>query len=148
MKMYKRIKSDIKEAMKNKNVELRDCLRMVVDKAKTAMKEKNPTEVIEDIPDDVIINAVQKEMKQLKQTADALYGKEDSNYYQETIYKISILSQYLPKQMTKEEVEDAVEKILSSGEYQNFGMKMKVVMSELKGKADNNIIKEVVETYK
>ena len=148
MKMYKRIKSDIKEAMKNKNVELRDCLRMVVDKAKTAMKEKNPTEVIEDIPDDVIINAVQKEMKQLKQTADALYGKEDSNYYQETIYKISILSQYLPKQMTREEVEATVAKILSSGEYSNFGMMMKAVMNELRGKADNKLIKEVVESYK
>ena len=146
--MYKRIKSDIKEAMKNKNVELRDCLRMVVDKAKTAMKEKNPTEVIADIPNDVIINAVQKEMKQLKQTADALYGKEDSNYYQETIYKISILSQYLPKQMTREEVEATVAKILSSGEYSNFGMMMKAVMNELRGKADNKLIKEVVESYK
>ena len=146
--MYKRIKSDIKEAMKNKNVEIRDCLRMVVDKAKITMKEKNPTESIEDIPDDVIINAVQKEIKQLKQTADALYGKEDSNYYQETIYKISILSQYLPKQMTREEVETAVAKILSNGEFKNFGMSMKAVMNELRGKADNKLIKEVVESYK
>lgn len=146
--MYVKIKSDIKEAMKNKNIEIRDCLRMVVDKAKTAMKEKNPTEVIEDIPDDVIISAIQKELKQLKQTADALSGKEDSYYYQETIYKIAILDKYLPKQMDREEVEKAVAEILSNGEYSNFGMKMKAVMSELRGKADNKLIKEVVETYK
>lgn len=146
--MYVKIKSDIKEAMKSKNVETRDCLRMVVDKAKTAMKEKNPTEVIEDIPDDVIISAIQKELKQLKQTADALSGKEDSYYYQETIYKIAILDKYLPKQMDREEVEKAVAEILSNGEYSNFGMKMKAVMSGLRGKADNKLIKEVVETYK
>lgn len=146
--MYVKIKSDIKEAMKNKNIEIRDCLRMVVDKAKTAMKEKNPTEVIEDIPDDVIISAIQKELKQLKQTADALSGKEDSYYYQETIYKITILDKYLPRQMDREEVEKAVAEILSNGEYSNFGMKMKAVMNELRGKADNKLIKEVVETYK
>lgn len=50
--------------------------------------------------------------------------------------------------MTREEVEIEVARILSNGKYDNFGLKMKAVMTELKGKADNKVIKEVVEKYK
>lgn len=146
--LYKKIKYQIKEAMKEKNNLKRDSFKMVIDKAKSIMKEKNPTEVSEDISDEVIIQAINKEIKQLNQTKEALKGREDSTLYAETVYKISILSAYLPSQMTREEIEAAVYKILSNGDFHNFGMKMKAVMSELKGKADNKLIKEVIESYK
>lgn len=146
--LYVNIKNEIKEAMKSKDNTKRDCLRMVVDKAKAIMKNKNPTDVSENIPDEVIVQAVQKEMKQLNQTCEALVGHESGKLYVDTKLKMSILSAYLPSQMTREEVENAVANILSNGEYPNFGMKMKVVMNELRGKADNKLIKDVVETYK
>lgn len=146
--MYLKIKAQIKEAMKEKNNLKRDSFKMVIDKAKAIMKEKNPTEVSENIPDEVIIQAIQKEIKQLNQTKEALKDRENTALYAETVYKMSILSEYLPKQMTKEEVEKAVYNILSSGEYINFGEKMKVCMAKLKGKADSKLIKEIIEKYK
>lgn len=146
--MYTKIKTDIKEAMRNKDSIKRDVLKMVVDKAKTIMKERNPVDQSDNIPNDVIIQAINKEIKQLNQTKDALIGRETSEYYMETTHKMAILNEYLPKQMTREEVEVAVAKILSNGEYPNFGMKMKSVMNELRGKADNKLIKEIVEIYK
>lgn len=146
--MYTKIKAEIKEAMKTKDTIKRDALKMVVDKAKSIKKETHPNDTTEIIPDDMIVTAVNKEIKQLNQTKDSLKGKEDSNLYKETEIKIAILSTYLPKMMTKEEVEKAVESILSTGEYSNFGARMKVVMSELRGKADNKVIKEAVESFK
>ena len=133
---------------KIKDVIKRNVLKMVVDKARTILKAKNPNEVSENVPDEVVLQAIQKEMKQLNQTKDSLKGKEDSNLYKETALKIDILSAYLPKMMDKTEVEERVKAILSNGDYPNFGMKMKAVMAELKGKADNKLIKEVVESYK
>ena len=146
--MYLKIKAQIKEAMKEKNNFKRDSFKMVIDKAKAIMKEKNPTEVSENIPDEVIIQAIQKEIKQLNQTKEALKDRENTTLYAETVYKIAILSEYLPHQMTKEEVESVVYNILSNNDYPNFGLKMKACMTELRGKADNKLIKEVVETYK
>lgn len=146
--MYLKIKSQIKEAMKEKNNLKRDSFKMVIDKAKAIMKEKNPTEVSENIPDEVIIQAINKEIKQLSQTKDALKNREDTTLYAETVYKMAILSEYLPRQMTREEVEDAVRNILNNNDYPNFGLKMKACMTELRGKADNKLIKEIVETYK
>lgn len=146
--MHNRIKVELKEAMKNKDIDKRDSLKMVIDKAKIIVKEANPSDDGQNIPDEIIIQAVQKEIKQLNQTKDSLKGKESSGLYASTQKKIDILSAYLPKMMTQEEVEQAVSEILSKGEYDNFGMKMKAVMAELKGKADNKIIKAVVEQFK
>ena len=148
--LYAIMKAHIKEAMKNKDVNRKDVLKMVMDKAQAIMKEKNPTDTVTTIPDEILVQAIQKEMKQLEQTKKILVenGKESSDLYTNSTHKIAILSEYLPKQMTREEVESVVNNILSNSDFPNFGMKMKAVMSVLRGKADNKLIKEVVEQYK
>lgn len=150
--LYLQIKKEIKTAMKNKDTEKRDVLKMVVDKAKAIVKEKNPTNVTEDIPDDVILQAIQKEVKQLNQTKDALKGKENTNLYASTTLKIGILSEYLPTQMTENELEKYIESELIELTGVNVeispkikGMVMKNIMPKLKGKADSRLINQVVD---
>lgn len=146
--MYLKIKDEIKAAMKNKDVIKRDCLKMVIGKAKSIKKERYPNDTEDAVSDDIILQAVRSEIKQLNQTLDALKGKELCNLHNETTLKMSILSAYLPKMMTEDEVVKAVSEILAAGNYNSFGEKMRVVMAELKGKADNKVIKKVVEQYK
>lgn len=150
--LYLQIKEEIKTAMKNKDTEKRDVLKMVVDKAKAIVKEKNPTNVTEDIPDDVILQAIQKEVKQLNQTKDALNGKENIDLYASTTLKIGILSEYLPTQMTENELEKYIESELIELTGVNVeispkikGMVMKNIMPKLKGKADSRLINQVVD---
>lgn len=150
--LYLQIKEEIKTAMKNKDTEKRDVLKMVVDKAKAIVKEKNPTNVTEDIPDDVILQAIQKEVKQLNQTKDALKGKENTDLYASTTLKIGILSEYLPIQMTENELEKYIESELIELTGVNVeispkikGMVMKNIMPKLKGKADSRLINQVVD---
>ena len=146
--IYENIKVELKEAMKNGDSIKRDCFRSVIGKAKTAMKEAHMSTDSENISDDMILDAINKEVKQLNQTLTALKGCEDTNLYIVSEKQLDILKDYLPKQMEHKEVEEAVAWILSNGEYNNFGEKMKVVMKELRGKADNNMIRKVVENYK
>ena len=150
--LYLQIKEEIKTAMKNKDTEKRDVLKMVVDKAKAIVKEKNPTNVTEDIPDDVILQAIQKEVKQLNQTKDALKGKENTDLYASTTLKIGILSEYLPTQMTENELEKYIESELIELTGVNVeispkikGVVMKNIMPKLKGKADSRLINQVVD---
>lgn len=150
--LYLQIKEEIKTAMKNKDTEKRDVLKMVVDKAKAIVKEKSPTNVTEDIPDDVILQAIQKEVKQLNQTKDALKGKENTDLYASTTLKIGILSEYLPTQMTENELEKYIESELIELTGVNVkispkikGMVMKNIMPKLKGKADSRLINQVVD---
>lgn len=141
--MFKKIQDEIKSAMRNKNTDKKDVLKMVSSKAQMMAKETKS-----EVTDEIALNAIKKELKQLNQTRDSLNGHEDSDLFKSTMNKIQILSEYLPEEMTKEAVEDKVAEILSKGEYPNFGAKMKAVMTELKGKADNKVIKEAVEKYK
>ena len=96
----------------------------------------------------MVIDACNKELKQLNQTKDILVsnGKEDSELYKETIEKISIVTSYLPKQLSEEELKEKIRELISGIEDKsNKGLIMKTVMSNLKGKADGKIINSCVQ---
>ena len=59
--------------------------------------------------------------------------------------EISLVSQYLPKAPTKEEVEAVVEKILKNAEEKNFGKLMKQALNDLGSFADAKILSEVIK---
>lgn len=141
--MFKRIQADIKTAMMNKDTDKKEVLKMVSSKAQLDAKEKK-----KEMSDEIVVTALKRELKQLIQTKESLKGYEESDLYQSTVNKISIVSNYLPVEMSEEEINQEVRRILSSGNYPNFGLKMKAVMAELKGKADNSLIKKAVENYK
>lgn len=141
--MFKRIQADIKTAMMNKDTDKKEVLKMVSSKAQLDAKEKK-----KEMSDEIVVTALKRELKQLIQTKESLKGYEESDLYQSTVNKISIVSNYLPAEMSEEEINQEVRRILSSGNYPNFGLKMKAVMTELKGKADNSLIKKAVENYK
>lgn len=141
--MFKRIQADIKTAMMNKDTDKKEVLKMVSSKAQLDAKEKK-----KEMSDEIVVTALKRELKQLIQTKESLKGYEESDLYQSTVNKISIVSNYLPVEMSEEEINQEVRRILSSGNYPNFGLKMKAVMTELKGKADNSLIKKAVENYK
>lgn len=144
--MHQKIKSEIKEAMKAKDAVKRDCFKSVLGKAQEAAKESRLD--TEDIPDDVMYAAVQREVKQLDQTLASLKGCEETNLYIVSERQLEILKDYLPKQMSQQEVEESVAWILGDNAPSDFGKRMKLVMQELKGKADSKLIRKVVENYK
>lgn len=145
--MYKKIQSQIKEAMKAKDIDTRDVLKMVISKAQMMAKEQKC-----EVTDDLMIQAINKEMKQLQQTKDSLKGKEDSTLYVSTIHKMNILENYIPTQMTESEIREYVESELIELTSVNVtislkikGMLMKNIMPKLKGKADGKQINKIVE---
>ena len=145
--LYSQIQAAIKEAMKSKNVVKRDALKMVVNKSQAIAKEKKI-----DISDDVVLDGIQRELKQLNQTKDSLAGKEDCDLYKTTMEKIQILQSYLPKMMSEDEITAFVEAELIELTASNVqispkikGMVMKNIMPQLKGKADGKLVNTVID---
>lgn len=145
--LYSQIQDAIKEAMKSKNVVKRDALKMVVNKSQAIAKEKKI-----DISDDVVLDGIQRELKQLNQTKDSLAGKEDCDLYKTTMEKIQILQSYLPKMMSEDEITAFVEAELIELTASNVqispkikGMVMKNIMPQLKGKADGKLVNTVID---
>lgn len=145
--LYSQIQAAIKEAMKSKDVVKRDALKMVVNKSQAIAKEKKI-----DISDDVVLDGIQRELKQLNQTKDSLAGKEDCDLYKTTMEKIQILQSYLPKMMSEDEITAFVEAELIEFTASNVqispkikGMVMKNIMPKLKGKADGKLVNTVID---
>lgn len=139
--MYLRLKNDIKESMLNKDKDRKDVLKQVQIHVQSYIKENK----LDVVSDDIVLNAVMKELKQLNQTKDALRGKEDSDLYKSTEYKIGVLQTYLPKQLTKEECLAEVQRLVESITSEPKGKIIGMMMKSLKGKADNRLIKECID---
>lgn len=138
--LYDVIMLDIKEAMKSKDTNKRDVLKQVQTKAQAEAKEKKV-----DLTDEIILNAISKELKQLNQTKDAVSSKPDSDLYKSTVEKIKILQGYLPEQLSEDECLAEVGKLLNSTEDLPKGKRIGLIMKELKGKADNKLIKQCID---
>ncbi len=144
--LKEKIIQDFKKAFKAKELEKKSTLEQVLSEIKNKeiklrKKEKglNEEETIE-----VVIKAIKQRRDAMEQYQKG--GRED--LYNKEKRELEILMQYLPQQLSKEEVmaevEKAINEIGAKGK-EDFGKVMGFVMSRLKGKADGNLVKEIVE---
>ena len=64
--------------------------------------------------------------------------------------QLKVISSYLPKLMSREEIEKVVSKIVADTHAEglkSMGAVMSIVMKELQGKADGSTVKEVVQEF-
>lgn len=141
--MFKKLQNDVKEAMIAKDTLRRDVLKMVLNKAREMAKETKT----EEISDEMVYTAAKKEIKQLKQTIDSLKGREDSDLYKESVKKLEIIeTNYLPKQLSENELRTSLEKFIADNNLKEVGNKaMKNIMMEYKDKADGKLINQVAK---
>lgn len=138
--LYETILNDIKAAMKNKNTTLKDVLKQVQSKAQAIAKEAKT-----EITDEITVEAINKELKQLNQTLDSIKSMSESNLFKSTTEKIEMLKKYLPEPLTEEEIAREIRRIMHSNDGVSAGKLTGIIMKELKGKADNITIKKVID---
>lgn len=137
--LYETIVCNIKNAMKEKNTTLKDVLKQVQIKAQATAKDNKV-----EITDEIVIDAINKELKQLNQTLTSIQSKPESDLFRSTMEKINILKDYLPEQLSEDEIEDEIRKIISINDGVPSGKLTGIVIKTLKGKADNVTIKKVL----
>lgn len=140
--LLEKINNEIKSAMVSKDTDKRDVLRSVKSRANIIAKENHC-----EISDEILVKAVQKEMKELTQALDSFKGNSENEVYKGYKYRVDLLEEYLPSMMSEDEVRKAVAKILDSLGDVPFGKKMQAVMGELKGKADGKLIQKIVKEH-
>ena len=143
MALLSDIKSDLKQAMLDKNDLVRDTIRMFL--AEVQRFEIDNKEEVDDAKALQIIN------KMIKQRKDSISqfksgGREDlADKEQE---EVNILSKYKPEQLSEEEVTAKVkDAIQDSGanSMQDIGKVMGVLKSSLAGSADMGMVSKIVK---
>lgn len=141
MSLRQRILDAQKQAMKEGDKASLSTLRMVWSALRNIEIDKGG-----ELTDEEVQEVIARQVKQLKDAMTDFEKGGRSDLMEQTQVEIAYLSQYLPQQLTDEELEKVVQNIVSahSGE-KNAGIIMGAVMKEVKGKADGKKVREFVE---
>ena len=141
--LKEKLLEDLKECMKTKNEIRKNTVQMVRAAILQIEKDKQIT-----VEDSQIIDIIAKECKKRKDSlADyEKIGRED--LIAQVNEEISILSEYLPKQLSIEEVEKIVKQIIEdegATSMKDMGKVMKEAKVTIGAKADGKRINEMVK---
>ena len=142
--LKEKLLEDLKDAMKTKNVNKKNAVQMV----RTAILQIEKDKGIE-VSDEQILGIVAKEVKTRK---DAIAEYEQANredLIENANEEIKALEEYLPKQLTDEELVAEVKKViekLNATSMKDMGPVMKEAKATIGAQADGKRINEVVKS--
>lgn len=140
--LKEKLLEDLKISMKEKNVNRKNAVQMV----RTAILQIEKDKGIE-VSDEQIIDIIAKEVKKRK---DSLADYEKANrqdLIDQINEEISVLEEYLPKQLTDEELEEEIKRIIQevgATTIKDMGKVMKEAKTSIGAKADGKRINEAV----
>ena len=141
--LKEKLLEDLKNCMKEKNVVRKNVIQMVRAAILQVEKDKQIT-----LEDNQIIDIIAKESKKRK---DALGDYEKSgreDLIHEIKEEIEILAEYLPKQLSVEEVETIVKDVINeigATSMKDMGKVMKAAKEKIGAASDGKTINEVVK---
>ncbi|HMR56250.1 MAG TPA: GatB/YqeY domain-containing protein [Cyclobacteriaceae bacterium] len=145
MSLKQQIDNDIKAAMLAKNKEELTALRSVKSLILLAETDKGSTG---EISAEVEMKLLTKAAKQRKESAEIFLKEGRNDLAQKEQFELDVISRYLPKQLTEEEIAAELKKIIEqvgAKGAQDMGKVMGTATRQLAGKADGKMISELVK---
>jgi len=143
MELLKKISEDIKVSMKSGDHFRLGVLRMINSALQNKKIEKGRDSVL---TEEEVLQVLTKEAKKRKESVLAFEAGGRPELAENEKKELVIVEAYLPAQMSREDTAKEVERILSGiADKSKFGLVMKEVMKELKGKADAGMITELIK---
>ncbi len=140
--MVEQLEKDMIEAMKNHEKERLTVIRMV----KAALKQEQ-IDHKKEINDELLIDVVNKQIKMRKDSIAEFEKGGRQDLVDATQNEINILMNYLPEQLSKEEVEKIINEIFDEVKpegQKDMGKVMKEAQAKLKGKADMKEVSTII----
>jgi len=145
MNLFDKVSNDIKEAMKARDKVKLETLRNI---KKVFLEAKTAPGANDTLEDDAALKILAKLAKQGKESAEVFVGQNRQDLADAELAQVKVIEEYLPKQMSREEVEAAVAKIISdtgASSMKDMGKVMGAATKQLAGQADGKIISEIVK---
>lgn len=145
MTLKEKITSDLKEAMKAGETKKRDTLRLLDSAIKNAEIEKKKRE--EGLNDEEVLEVISRAVKQRQDSIKQFEDGGRPELAEGEKEELAILMPYLPAQLSEDEVRTVVKETISAtgATTADLGKLMGQLMSKLKGQADGNIVRKIVQ---
>jgi len=141
--LKEQLKSDLKDAMRAKEIERRDSIRSI----NTMIKQIEVDERIE-LDDAKIIQLIQKGIKQREEAILQFKEAQREDLVANEQQQIDIFNQYLPKQLTDDELEAVIKSIIEevgATSMKDMGKIMNPAKEKVGGSADGKRINQAVK---
>lgn len=139
------LREQMMTAMKAGNKFTKEVLSSVLSTAKNMAIEKGCKD---NISEDIINAAILKELKTANEMLDTC-PSDRLEQLKEFTQRIEIIRSYAPRMMSEEEIKNFIKETAQNNNieltFKNKGQIMKVVMPQLKGKADGKLVNNVVQ---
>ena len=143
MALREKLDEDLKSAMRAK-----DSLRMNTVRAlKSAIKYRE-IELMKPLDDAGILGVMATEIKRRRDSVEQYRAGNRADLADKEEAEIKILQEFLPQQLTQEEVEAKVAEIVTRVGAQgpkDMGAVMKALLPEVQGRADGKVVSELVK---
>ena len=144
--LKEKLMEELKEAMKNKDTIKKNTVQMV----RAAILQIEKDKGIE-VGDDKILEIIAKEVKTKKDALVDFEKAQRQDLIDQTNQEIAILQEYLPKQLSRDEVKVEVQKIITeigATSMKDMGAIMKEAKAKMgasvEGKTINEVAKEIM----
>ena len=145
MALFDQISEDIKSAMKARDKVRLETLRNI---KKVFLEAKTAPGANDTLTDADALKIISKLAKQGKETATTYTQAGRQDLADAELAQVEVLESYLPKQLSQEEIEAEVKKIISevgATSMKEMGKVMGTASKQLAGKADGRVISEIVK---
>jgi len=141
-KLKQKLTDELKQAMKAGDTVKRSTIRLVMAAINNAEIARQAA-----LEDGDILGIIAKEVKRHQESIEAFKQGKRQDLVDSEEAEMAILQEYLPQQVTREEIVEAARRIIEEVGAQGIGDKGKVmpkIIAQLKGRADGREINEVV----
>lgn len=145
MTLKERLAFDLKDAMKNRSEAKIRTVRLLMSAIKNFEVEK-----MAQATDEEIIQIMIKEAKKRIESIDMYKQAGRNDLVSEEQEELDIINSYLPEQMSEDEIRQLVMKIIRQNNLsspKDLGTAMKLIMPQVKGKADGKLVNKIVKEY-
>ena len=142
MSLIAQIEGDLKEAMRERDTERRDALRLILSSLRSAEKELQRP-----LHDDEELQVLQRERKKRLEAAEAFRegGREEQAVAEER--ELAVLQEFMPEPLSEDDLEEIVDDVIAevgATSMRDLGRVMADVMPQVAGRADGSTVSQIV----
>jgi uncharacterized protein YqeY len=137
-----RLEDEVKDAMRARENERRDALRLILSSLKSAEKE-----LLRPLSDDEELQVLQRERKKRIEAAEAFRSGDREDRAEQEEAELAILEEFMPEPISEEEVERIVDDAIAENKatsMRDMGRVMADVMPQIAGRADGSAVSQLV----
>lgn len=145
MNLKERLTEDMKTAMKERDKDRLSVIRMARNAIQVVEKDK-----LQELDEEQVIEVLAKEVKMRKEAIEEFKKGNRQDLVDKNLMEIDVLMEYLPQQLTEEEIAEIVQQaVIDTGaqSIKDMGRVMSAIMPKVKGRADGKLVNQIVKQH-